>query len=128
MLVQFDIKNISADLFSSTAEKIAESIAAESRANSKLNKSTQIRKFYDEVVVWYSKVGNDNNVFDDCLPFIKMISSKVAYAKGRELVGDNFLEFINTGLRQIETLAEFRNFKLLFEAVLGYYKALRPKD
>ena len=133
MLPEFNIKKIDSNLFADTAEKIARELAndklinSEKKRSSDLNKPTQIRKFYDEVVIWHNKVGNDKNIFDNCLPFIKMIGSKVAYSKGREYVGDFFQEFVNKGLKQIETLEEFNNFKLLFEAVLGYYKALRPK-
>jgi CRISPR-associated protein Csm2 len=102
------------------------------RNNDKANKPTQVRKFYDELRMWEQKVGNVE-AFGKFLPFIKMMNAKAAYAKGREFVDDKFEAWFSSCLGQIKQgdergLAAFRNFCMLFEAFLGFYKVERPKD
>jgi CRISPR-associated protein Csm2 len=98
----------------------------------RLNKPSQIRKFYDELRMWEQKA-NTAEAFGMFLPFIKMMNAKVAYAKGREFVDDQFAAWFSSCLSQIKQadeqgLAVFKNFCTLFEAFLGFYKVERPKD
>ena len=53
------------------------------------NKSTQIRKFYDELTMWVAK-SKDEETLSRNLPFIRMMNAKVAYANGRKHVDDKF--------------------------------------
>ena len=60
-------------IFDSIAEKAAEEIR-----NSKVNKKTQIRKFYDELIMWnervqHSKISKEEK-YIELEPFIKMLS------------------------------------------------------
>jgi len=113
------------DLFSETAKKIAEEINKESGGN--INKLTQIRKFYDELLQFHTKIKTNPNEFGKMLPYIKMMNSKVAYAKGRKLIGDKFEKFINKGIQQIKKKEDFEVFVSLFEAFLGFYNALKKE-
>lgn len=135
----------SVDLFDSVARQIAEEIARpeviERKWNNKLkrdewvvkslknaNKSTQLRKFYDEICMWEEK-SRTHESFERNLPFIKMLNAKAAYAKGREHVDDKFVAFVAACLNQIkssdaEALKVFKNLKTLFEAFMGFYKAI----
>ncbi len=125
------IKVINKDLFDSVAQNAAKSI---SEAKNELNKPTQLRRFYDEIVMWDQKlttVHDDkrrSEKFLEYLPFIKMLNAKVAYAKGRKLVDNNFVELINHCLKQIDSYQDLKNFKLFMEAFMGFYKEKRQKD
>ena len=81
------LKTIKADLFDNVAQNAATTIAD----NRNSNKPTQLRRFYDEIVLWESKVNQQPDKFEEYLPFIRMINAKVAYALGRKLVDDNFV-------------------------------------
>ena len=99
--------------------------------NRDANKSTQLRKFYDELTMWVDKTGNEEALSKN-LPFIRMMNAKVAYANGRKHVDDKFREWFSTCMRAIpsadkSSLTTLRNFKTLFEAFLGFYKIYRPK-
>lgn len=116
-------KEIDPDLFNGIASEAAEAIADTKR---ELNKPTQLRRFYDEIVMWESKAGMNQNKFPEFLPFIRMINAKVAYALGRSLVHKNFVDLISHGLKQVETYQDLRHFKLFMEAFMGFYKQKRP--
>lgn len=92
------------------------------------NKPAQIRQFYDELVMWEERARQEPERFSEFLPFIRMLNAKAAYAKGRGHVDDSFLALITRGLAQVDSPETLRNFKLFFEAFLGFYKLERPKD
>lgn len=118
------------ELFDEVAKAAAKTVSE----NRKRNKPSQIRKFFDELVMWESKLGSirdgeeRNARFREYLPFIRMLNAKVAYAEGRELVDRNFQALLGHCLKQVDDPATLRAFKLFFEAFLGYYKAFRPSD
>jgi CRISPR-associated protein Csm2 len=119
--------SLDADLFNGVARQVAETIAE----NRNANKPSQIRKFYDELCLWETKVNQEAEKaerFAECLPFILMLNAKVAYAKGRRLVDANFVKLIDDSLKQVNDPDTLRICKLFFEAFLGFYKELRPTD
>ncbi len=118
------LKEVAADLFDSVARETAKTLAD----NKKSNKPTQLRKFYDEIVMWENRVMMHPDKFQDYLPFIRMLNAKTAYAKGRNLVDKNFLDLLSHCLQQVIDPAAMRNFKLFMEAMMGFYKQERPKD
>lgn len=124
------LKAPTAELFDEVAKAAAKTVSD----NRKRNKPSQIRKFFDELVMWESKLGSirdgeeRNARFREYLPFIRMLNAKVAYAEGRELVDKNFQALVGHCLKQVDDAATLRAFKLFFEAFLGYYKAFRPSD
>lgn len=122
-------KPLNPDLFNGVARKIAE-IIANPRIR-KHNKSTQIRKFYDELCLWETKVSQDSEKVDthftECLPFILMLNAKAAYARGRDLVDANFVKLISDCLNQVKDPDKLRICKLFFEAFLGFYKELEER-
>jgi CRISPR-associated protein Csm2 len=104
------------ELFSTIAKEWAEAINR--------TKKTQARNFYDKVLDLEKEIQDKG--FDATYPFIKMLNSKVAYAVNRRVVSREFQEMMEQALKQIKNDSEgeqtFRNFKLFFEAVLGYFK------
>ena len=57
--------------------------------------------------------------------FIKMLNAKVAYAKGRGLVDDTFEKWFRECITATTNANALNHFRLHFEAVLGFLKALR---
>jgi len=123
--IQF--KSISADLFDEVANLMAETIANTSMRDG--NKSTQLRKYYDEIIMWEQKIRQNPDKYQEYLPFIKMLNAKVAYANGRKLVDTNFVDLMRhcTGQIQEDDINSFYTFKSFFEAFMGFYKMHKPK-
>jgi CRISPR-associated protein Csm2 len=115
---------IDAELFNGIALNTAKTLAATGREQ---NKSTQIRRFYDELLMWEAKVTQNPEKFSEYLPFIRMLNAKAAYAEGRKHVDNNFTAFMQHCLQQVTDDKTLRTFKLFFEAMLGFYK-LEKKD
>ena len=129
--VSSENKPLSPQLF----DKLASMIAAEFDNKSKeCNKSTQIRRFYDEIVGWEQKIGSDPKGFEINEAFFRMLKGKVAYAFGRNrderkgkvgLVVDNFHHWFCVCVDKTHSAEELKHFRLHFEAVIGFLKALR---
>jgi CRISPR-associated protein Csm2 len=120
--IQFAAK--SADLFDDVANETAITIAD----SGDKNKSTQLRKYYDELCMWDQKIKQDPQKYVEYLPLIKMLNAKVAYANGRKLVDDNFVKLMRYCLGQLTGKKEsFETCKLFFEAFMGFYKMHKPK-
>lgn len=110
------------DIAKRTARTISESVKKEA------NKPTQLRKFYDEMVLWHEKVHHESGAeakaakYAELAPFIKMMKAKVAYAKGRNHVDENFEKLFTHLVDQIQDAASLRHAKLFMEAFMGFYK------
>lgn len=121
------LKDIPKTLFSDIAQEKARTIHdGKGRDN---NKSTQLRKFYDELVMWFEKVhfertpAERQTKYDEVAPFIQMLVAKVAYAKGRGHVDDNFEKLFAHVVKEINDAATLKHAKLFMEAFMGFYKA-----
>ena len=112
----------SAEIFSDIAQRAAKHI----KTNKNLNKTTQLRKFYDELAMWNDRVQlvreNKAGKFQELIPFIKMLKAKVAYAEGRKNVDKNFFDIFNRCIDQISNVETLRDAKLFMEAVMGFCK------
>lgn len=114
-------------LFADIAQEAARTIAAAGAGRN--NKSSQLRKFYDELVMWHDKLAFEKTAdaraakYRELAPFIKMMNAKVAYARGRGHVDQNFEQLFSHLIRQIACPATLKNAKLFMEAVLGFLKA-----
>jgi len=114
-------------LYSSSAEKLSKIIAQDcENSRYRHNKPTQLRKFYDEVLRLEMAAKTRKGDWNNILPLVHMVTAKTAYAKGRNLVSDNFLDFIKSGVGQINTPDDLKVFKNLFEAFMGFYKMHCP--
>lgn len=131
-------------LFSSVAEKIAGEFEEAGRRAQRRdgtydhnkNKSSQIRKFYDEVQR-FNTLSKNLLVTDDIAQkdmkwetihaSLHMLIAKAAYAEGRKLTSPNFTDFIRSGVGQIDSPDDLKIFTNLFEALMGYYKLIGPK-
>lgn len=113
------------ELFNGIAKRCAKKI---SDAEQKHNKPSQLRRFYDELVMWHAKVEQHPERFAEYQPFILMLNAKAAYAKGRDLVDVNFVELLRHCLKQVMDARSLGLMKLFFEAFLGFYKEVRPRE
>lgn len=104
------------ELYSEIAKAWAEAIDR--------TKKTQARNFYDKILELQTELKEKN--FESVYPFIKMLNSKVAYGVNRRVVSKEFQNMMEQCLNQIKLDQNgeqtFQNFKLFFEAVLGYFK------
>ena len=126
---------LSADLFDSLAQDIAVEL---NRSSGDCNKPTQIRRFYDELVSWEERLAGSKEKFEANEAFFRMLNAKVAYAFGRGrderkskpgLVDDNFRHWFSACMRETTSSQPqtLRYFRMHFEAVLGFLRALRDK-
>jgi CRISPR-associated protein Csm2 len=120
---------LEAQLFNSIAKQCAETVGA----NKKCNKPSQLRRFYDELLMWNAKIeqaptGETEARFAEYRPFILMLNAKAAYADGRGLVDSNFVRLLDHCLRQAEDARTLGYVKLFFEAFLGFYKEVRQGE
>ena len=138
-LQEIDLKNLKPDIFSDIAKNAAEFIKPravyderqrrEVIRNRDANKSTQLRKLYDELAMWDDKIHRQlgeekqKEEYEKSAPFIHMLKAKVAYAKGREHVNEDFLNLFNHMIGQIDSPKTLRHAKLFFEAVIAFRKA-----
>lgn len=106
-------------LFAEIAEAKAAAVAGGGR---EVNKSSQLRRFYDELVMWQEKVGASDERFAELQPYICMLKAKVAYAKGRGHVDDNFEALLRHVIDQCTSAATLRQAKLFLEAFMAFYK------
>lgn len=98
--------------------------------NRDANKSSQLRKFYDELAMWDDKIHRAKNKQEEyakSAPFIHMLKAKAAYAQGRGHVDKNFIDIFNRLMTQIDNPDTLRHAKLFFEAMLGFRKAAESK-
>lgn len=126
-----DIENRKVDpnLFSTKAQELALKLAEDNRKFRKVNKRTQVRKFYDEIVRLDTEAkSRSDEEWDYILPLIHMLVAKAAYAKGRELVSDAFVNFIKSSIDQIKKREDLTIFAGFFEAFMGFYTLHGPSN
>jgi CRISPR-associated protein Csm2 len=118
-------ENIDPRLYSDIAEEAAKTVAG---AKNKKNKPTQLRRFYDELVMLQEKVGSDKDHFEQQRPFIQMMKAKVAYAKGRDNVDENFEKLLRRVVDEVKDPKTLMQAKLFMEAFMAFYKVYRSTD
>jgi CRISPR-associated protein Csm2 len=110
---------LAADLYAEVAEEAARVVAG---SKNEINKPSQLRRFYDELVMWQEKVGRDEARFKECEPFIQMLRAKAAYALGRGHVDANFRALFDHLIKQASDAQTLRQAKLFMEAFMAFYK------
>lgn len=110
------------ELFSDIAEKLAEKFAGSSKSK---NKRSQIRKFYDEVLRLNAMAKADPDDWENILPFVNMLIAKTAYAEGRNLVTEDFVDFMKKSIAQIQNPEDLNVFSSFFESLIGFYTRYR---
>lgn len=118
------------DLFDKKAQEIAESFVGKDGWGNDIGvSSTQLRRVFDEVKRYERLLSGTDAKWEEQLPYIKMIKSKVAYTVARAAktkpkergVYKNLEAFISSGINLIKTEKDYHVFVSLFEAVYGFY-------
>lgn len=116
-------KPLNPGLFNELALQSAQTV---SRADTQRNKSSQLRRFYDELVLWETRAAQQPDKFAEYLPFIRMLNAKAAYAEGRKLVDRTYVELLSHTLKEVNSAETLTTCKLFWEAFMGFYKQERP--
>ena len=126
----FDGEYIRSDLFSEVAQGVVDCINSfvredgrDRRGNARKKiSSTQIRKFYEEVLNLKEIVENGKD-FKEILPYFKMLKAKANVAYQREVINTNFKRFIEENVDYVgDDEKKFKIFCTFFEAVVAYAK------
>lgn len=122
-------KKLEPTLFSETAEQLAKDIGNDGRNRDITgdNKSTQLRRYFDEVVRLNTQAKAKGADMDLILPQVHMLVAKVVYAQGRKLVSSSFVEMMKSGINQINDKDDLQVFANFFESFIGFYKMHGPK-
>ncbi len=131
-----DKKIIDPTLYSDIAEQMAKEMKNDlEMSRRRVNKRTQIRKFYDEVVRLDTEAkrldmnsDNGREKWDNILPMVHMLVAKAAYARGRDLVSQNFSNFIRSSVKQVSEPVDLSVFANFFEAFMGFYRLYETAD
>jgi CRISPR-associated protein Csm2 len=121
-------EKVNHELFSTIAKEWAKKLAEEQERYPSVNKRTQFRQFYDEVLRLDAEVKRFPEKWDDILPAIHMLSAKAAYANGRKLVSKTFMTFIQSSIEKIDKPKDFQIFASFFEALMGFYRLYGPSN
>ncbi len=116
-----------ADLFNEIARQAAQAVA---HADQYRNKPSQMRRFYDELLLWETRVSQQPREeqeakFAEYLPFIRMLNAKAAYAEGRRLVDRTFVDLMRHTLKEVTSPQTLTTCKYFWEAFMGFYKQER---
>jgi len=115
------------EAFSKTAEEVAKLIGERGREErASKNKSSQIRKYYDEIFKLNQRARSQGANWDVVLAQVHMIVAKVAYAKGRKLVTDEFEKLMRELIKSIETKEHLNVVTNFLEAFMAFYKVHGP--
>jgi len=115
-------KLLDPELFSTKAEEFAKQISEEARRKKSLNKGTQLRKFFDEILRLNMLAQAQDADWNLILPQVHMVIAKTAYAKGRDLVSQSFVNHMRQGIEQVESSNDLKIFSNHLEAFMGFYK------
>ncbi|MCL2485338.1 MAG: type III-A CRISPR-associated protein Csm2 [Endomicrobia bacterium] len=109
------------NLFSDIAENQAKDIS-----DNKMGPSyTQMRKFFDEVIGYKTQFLANGSLFDEKLPYIKMLNAKFAYSFARAKttkMSDKCKRFFVDRVNAVNTKDDFMVFADFFEAFMAFYK------
>ena len=84
--------------------------------------TTQFRQFYEKILELNDKAqGLSQAEFEvKILPFVKLLNSKVQYAKSRRNCGERFEKMMDKSIKAVNSAEELQNFKYFLEAIIGY--------
>ena len=84
--------------------------------------TTQFRQFYEKILELNDKAqGLSEEEFEvKILPFVKLLNSKVQYAKSRRNCGERFEKMMDKSIEVVNSVEELQNFKYFLEAIIGY--------
>lgn len=132
-LIQYFIDgNPNAALVDSEADELGRRLAQEDDL-----KSSQLRRFYDDVLVLRSRLeaalrqggGQRETAFAGLLVDFKMLKAKAHYANGRDrrMFPDRLREFVEDHVHSVRNADDFLMFCKQFQAVVAFHRFHRDK-
>lgn len=107
---------INPDLFGDKAEEFAKDWSS----LEKKNQSSQIRKFYDQLIYYQDRL-KESSSWDEIFPLIQMVIPKAVYSQARGHVTEDFCLFIKE-LKNVGSEKELEVFLCFFESIIAYKK------
>ncbi len=89
-------------------------------------KTTQLRKFF--AAVKEIKLESKNKNWGDLKVKFFLLMPKLAYAKGRRLISNNFYTLLESAMKKVQSIEDFDRFVEFLEAIVAFYKANNPKS
>lgn len=86
-------------------------------------KTSQLRKFYGDVKTLERQLLDAQDkkaTFERILPMIKLLKAKSAYALKRNVIPENFKDWLWDNVTCVNDIRDFEAFLLHFEAVVGF--------
>lgn len=126
----YEENKINPELFDSQAQKVADSLLGKDKRGNTIGiSSSQLRKIFDEVKRFEQILLANPDQWENQLPYIKMVKSKVAYSvaragskeKAKAGIYKNLETFISSSIDLIKTEQDYHIFVSLFEATYGFY-------
>lgn len=96
-------------------------------------KTTQIRRYFNAVKKMETDLKNKKG-WDAVKSDFYMLTPKFAYARGRDLISDDYFNFMAACLKKVESEDDnekeenFKKFVALFEAIVAYHKYHEEKE
>ena len=90
-------------------------------------KTTQLRKFFDELKQLELQLNEDGSTWSDVERKFYMMKPMLAYAKGRKLIPDNFFKLMTVCMKKIdvqgtEQKENYNVFVKFVESIVAYHK------
>ncbi|MCK5687610.1 type III-A CRISPR-associated protein Csm2, partial [bacterium] len=57
-----------------------------------------------------------------------MVTAKAAYAQGRKLISNNFMQFIKNSVEQVQSPEDLDVFASFFESFIGFFRLHGPSN
>jgi CRISPR-associated protein Csm2 len=111
------------NLFSECCDKWAKAIKDSDKAPA----YSQIRNFYDEILVFKMKLIANKDEFEKLFPYVKMLNAKFAYARARKNMSELCQKSFSNAINQIKDYDDFMLFADFFESFIAFYKQYQSK-
>ncbi|MFQ6087614.1 MAG: type III-A CRISPR-associated protein Csm2 [Candidatus Methanofastidiosia archaeon] len=85
-------------------------------------KTSQLRKFFDSARKIEADLFTKGEDWNGAKVDFYLLKPKLAYAKGRDLIPEQFYNIIMTCLSNIDSKEDFKRFMQFFEAIVAYHK------
>lgn len=107
------------ELFSELAQKWANSVSS---IRGRVNKSSQLRRYYDEILNIYNNFKQDRANFELVKAKLHRIIAFIYYSHGRNLITQEVINLFEGLIRDVETPEDFEVVFNFLEAFMAYYK------
>jgi CRISPR-associated protein Csm2 len=113
--------------------ELLDSKAGETALNCKDLKTTQMRRFYDDLKAIERKIMSGKDLqaqqanFERDRALIVMFKAKAVYAEKRRVAPPEFTQFIFDHVASIKDLNDFKAFIKVFESVVAFHKFYSPE-